>query len=208
MSSLFGTSVGGSQIADIGPYNLGVVVRCNVAGNITALRYYQSAPNDPFTSTLRLYVDGSAVPVRSATYTHANYYDPAHWVEVEITPYPVTAGQLVMAAYTIPGYYQALPAGLATDIVSADGNLTAPADVTFNGATSNGRFSTSVNEMPDSNYNHGLYYADLVLTPAVTSAFAAKVWTGSAWGTVDRRSYSGSSWAPTARTRWSGSAWV
>lgn len=205
MSTLFGTGPVGAQASDSASYNLGTVIRCNVAGNITALRFYVTSPHDPFTSTLRLYIDGTTTPVREVTAPAWVYANPSQWVEVPITPYPVGAGQVVMSAYTITGYYTAVGGGLLSDITNADGALTAPSTVNFNGVSTNGRYSTTLTAIPDQNYNYGLYFADLVLT---TGALTESTWDGSAWRPEAHNEWDGTAWKSTSRSYWNGTSWV
>lgn len=168
-SRVFGTGVpGGSEVNDTNVYNLGTVIRANVAGNITALRYYQTPSMAAQIVTLRLYVDGSTTPV--ATATNDQVAGAEGWVEVSITPYAISSGQYFMAAYTTNGYYRALPAAFGTDIVSSDGNLTAPSSPTFNGVTGNGRYTSTQTAIPDSTFNGTSYYADVVFSTYTTTS--------------------------------------
>src|SRR5688572_25768770 len=79
--------------------NLGTVFKCNVAGNITHLRYYET-PNMAGTVTLRLYDTAAAV---LASTTHTAVAAASGWREVALgTPYAITVGTWMEASYHVP----------------------------------------------------------------------------------------------------------
>lgn len=148
-----------------GTHNLGTVIRCNYAGQITALRFYQNGAATG-TITLYLYIDGTTTPVRSVTTTATGVNA---WRSIALAePYTVTANQFVMPSYDTGanGRYWALQLYLNTTRTSADGALTALASgaANMNGLSTNGRYADSKTAIPSSTYDGSCYFADVVLT--------------------------------------------
>lgn len=211
MSTVFGEVLppGSQRFGDNSAYNLGTVIRCNVAGNITALRTFVTAYHDSYAGTFRLYVDGNYLPpVRSVAYNydHANY---SSWVEVNIEPYHVDAGALIMAAYTTPGFYTATSGFFNTsDKVSDDGFLTAPASVVFGGVSANGRFNTSPDATPDQSYNRGCYFADVrFVSDSSIPPLPIDEFNGTDWNHSSRSRWDGVTWKDVTTLRYNGSVW-
>lgn len=158
-SSLFtGDTPTGSDAS--GNFNLGTIIRCNEAGEITALRFWRAnaAPG----RVARLYVDGSSTAVREVTDTG----NTIGWAVLPITPYAVTANQIVMAAHTTGNSRRQSAIGFfSSNVDSADGALTGMASTTsWNGATGNGRYTSTVTALPNLTYSSTCYYCDLILT--------------------------------------------
>lgn len=166
-TSIWGASAPGGNPDASGNYNLGTVITCNNAGQITALRYYE-ALSGAGTVTLRLYIDGSSTAVREVTHTATSGVQ--QWNTVSITPYTVTAGQRVMVAYSAPltinKYWSQSGTFASASLSSADSALTAPQNgsASFNSVSTNGRYSSSRTTMPTLSFNSSGYAADLVLT--------------------------------------------
>ncbi len=137
---------------------VGVKFRANVAGSITALRFYRGTGNaNGYVAKLW---SGSGTLLAQASVRDGRV---PGWQEVALpTPVPITAGTTYVASYyTSNGQFARDVSGLASAIVS--GNLTAPASSTVGG---NGVFAYGTGGFPASSYKDANYWVDVRFVPA------------------------------------------
>jgi endonuclease/exonuclease/phosphatase family metal-dependent hydrolase len=157
--TLFGDRVPGAAVEpDTRSVEVGVKFRANVAGSITALRFYRGTGNaNGYVAKLW---SGSGTLLAQASVRDGRV---PGWQEVALpTPVPITAGTTYVASYyTSNGQFARDVSGLASAVVS--GNLTAPASSTVGG---NGVFAYGTGGFPASSYKDANYWVDVRFVPA------------------------------------------
>lgn len=157
--TLFGDRVPGAAVEpDTRSVEIGVKFHANVAGTITALRFYRGTGN----------ANGYVAKLWSSSGTllaQASVSDGRvpGWQEVKLpTPVAITAGTTYVASYyTSNGQFARDVSGLASAVVS--GNLTAPASSTVGG---NGVFVYGTGGFPTGSYKDANYWVDVRFVPA------------------------------------------
>ncbi len=150
---------------------LGMVVRANTSGRITAIRYCE-VPTAVGTMTAGFFPPGAAAGSTAiATATDTAVSGRSGWRTVPIAPQQVTTGQVFMVGLSTigatTGRYSATNNAHTSDITSPGGRLTAPssATATFAGATSNSRYQSGASAftVPTSTYQASHYGLDCVI---------------------------------------------
>jgi hypothetical protein len=165
--SIFTSQTPGTTDANDGVgYTLCTLFSSAVDGQVTGIRWY-------FPSTLPSVAKGGLFQRSGAgdggvhtELARATFLGPVAgtWNTVNFaSPVNITAGTLYYAAVYTADHYVATSAGLSGAI--SNGNLTAPAD---SGSAHNGRFKSPTADLagPDSQFNAGLYFADVLFTAA------------------------------------------
>ncbi|QRO00214.1 DUF4082 domain-containing protein [Archangium violaceum] len=158
--TLFGDRVPGAAVEpDTRAVEIGVRFRANVAGTVTALRFYRGKANASG-YVARLWSSGGAllaeVPVKDGRIPG--------WQEVALpTPVPLTAGTTYVASYySSNGQFARDVSGLASAVVS--GNLTAPGSASVGG---NGVYVYRTGGgFPSSSYKDANYWMDVRFVPS------------------------------------------
>ena len=157
--TLFGDRVPGTAVEpDTRSVEIGVKFRANVAGTITALRFYRGTGNaNGYVAKLW---SGNGTLLAQASVSDGRV---PGWQEVKLpTPVAITAGTTYVASYyTSNGQFARDVSGLASAVVS--GNLTAPASSTVGG---NGVFVYGTGGFPTSSYKDANYWVDVRFVPA------------------------------------------
>ncbi len=184
--TLFSDSAVPAQIVtdDSTDYELGVRFVCDVAANVTALRYYRGPADasDTDTRTLRLW---SAAGAQLASVVVTSGPGEVGWrVGTLATPYTLTAGQTYVVSYGTTQNYAFTGNFFTTAWAGPNGHLTAPG--TNNGVI----YVGSTGGFPTQTFSAANYWADVVVEPpggssATASAAGTAGVTGS--GTVKAR---------------------
>jgi hypothetical protein len=137
---------------------VGVKIRSNVNGTITAIRFYRGTGNSSGYKA-RLW-SSSGTLLGEAFVTDGRI---PGWQEALLpSPVAVTAGTTYVASYfTSNGQFARDPGGLTSAITS--GNLTAPSSASAGG---NGVFAYGGGGFPSSTYKETNYWVDVRFTPA------------------------------------------
>ncbi|HEX8437866.1 DUF4082 domain-containing protein [Archangium sp.] len=158
--SLFGDRVPGTAVEpDTRAVEIGVKFRSNVAGTITALRFYRGTGNASG-YVARLWTSGGSL-LASVPVTDGRV---PGWQEVSLpTPIAISAGATYVASYySSNGQFARDPYGLTNAVVS--GNLTAPGSASVGG---NGVFVyQSGGGFPASSYKEANYWVDVRFVPS------------------------------------------
>ena len=156
--TLFNDAVPANMGADAAPYTLGLGFRVLTAGEISAIKFYQT-PDDPTTArSVSLYTLDSFTPI-AVTYDYA--VSGSGWKTIPLpAPVAVTPGVLYVAGVYVPlGYYAYTSQLFLTDDYIS-GNLVAPDTTEANG---NGRFRNDIEfGRPDQSFNATWYGIDIV----------------------------------------------
>jgi endonuclease/exonuclease/phosphatase family metal-dependent hydrolase len=159
--TLFGDRVPANPVeeADTRAVEIGVKFRANVAGTVTALRFYRGTGNASG-YVARLWTGGGALLAQ------VNVTDGRipGWQEVPLpTPISLTAGATYVASYySSNGQFARDVSGLASAVVS--GNLTAPGSASVGG---NGVYVYQTGGgFPASSYKDANYWVDVRFVPA------------------------------------------
>ncbi|WP_257453779.1 DUF4082 domain-containing protein [Archangium lipolyticum] len=158
--TLFGDRVPGAAVEpDTRAVEIGVRFRSNVAGTVTALRFYRGKANASG-YVARLWTSGGAllaeVPVKDGRIPG--------WQEVALpTPVAITAGTTYVASYySSNGQFARDVSGLANAVVS--GNLTAPGSASVGG---NGVYVYRTGGgFPSASYKDANYWVDVRFVPS------------------------------------------
>ncbi|HYO51489.1 DUF4082 domain-containing protein [Archangium sp.] len=158
--TLFGDRVPGTAVEpDTRAVEIGVKFRANVAGTITALRFYRGTGNASG-YVARLWTSGGTL-LAQVSVTDGRI---PGWQEVPLpTPISITAGTTYVASYySSNGQFARDVSGLANAVVS--GNLTAPGSASVGG---NGVFVYQTGGgFPASSYKDANYWVDVRFVPA------------------------------------------
>jgi hypothetical protein len=155
--NLFGAEVPATvSHNDNSPYTLGTRFTPAVSGTVTHIRWYVPTNPPTGTTTFLLFRNSDEAQIGSATQSLAGL--GAQWVQVAFAaPVAVTAGQSYTAAVFIADHYvSTTPYSWPK---SNGANLSTPAP----GGYFNGNFAV---DFPDSTFNNGCYFADVVFEPA------------------------------------------
>lgn len=158
--TLFGDRVPGNPVEepDTRAVELGVKLRSNVPGTITAIRFYRGTGNGAGYKA-RLWSSSGAL------LAEVQVSDGAipGWQEATLpTPVPITAGTTYVASYhTSNGRFARDPQGMSSAQVS--GNLTAPSSSSAGG---NGVYRYGSGGFPSSTYKETNYWVDVRFVPA------------------------------------------
>jgi hypothetical protein len=149
-------------------FNGGLVFKCNLDGDITHLRYYETA-NAQGTVDLRL-IDTSATVLASVQHTAVN--GNSGWRDVALaTPYTVTPGTWMMVYYHVPiragsnGTYATVNGMALSTVRTSTGSEMETADdgaVSFASNTGNGRYDYGALGTPDNTFGSENYTPDVV----------------------------------------------
>jgi hypothetical protein len=158
--TLFGDRVPGTAVqADTRAVEVGVRFRSNVAGTISALRFYRGTGNaNGYVAHLWT---SSGTLLAQATVRDGRI---PGWQEVTLpSPVPIAAGTTyVVSYYTSNGQFARDVSGLTNAVVS--GNLTAPGSASVGG---NGIFLYATGGgFPTSSYKDANYWVDVRFIPA------------------------------------------
>ncbi|MEQ1956581.1 DUF4082 domain-containing protein [Mesorhizobium yinganensis] len=160
--SLFNASATPAQTSlnDGRQIELGVKFSANVAGQITALKFYRS-PSDTGQNVVDLWTS-TGTKLATATYSGTT---GSGWQTVALaTPVSITANTTYVASYHTAGAYVATNSFFTTPLTS--GPLTAPSGT--NGVYRYGG-SATVGIFPNSSFSSSNYYADVVFRPQLVS---------------------------------------
>jgi VCBS repeat-containing protein len=164
--SLFGATSTPAQtnLNDGQQLEVGVKFQSNVAGEITALKFYRSA-NDTGQDVLDLW---TATGTKLATVTFTNT-SASGWQTVALaTPVSITANTTYVASYHTTGAYVATNNFFASAVTN--GPLTAPSSATAGG---NGVYayggSATAGLFPTNTFASANYYADVVFRPQLVT---------------------------------------
>ncbi|MBX4997625.1 DUF4082 domain-containing protein [Rhizobium lentis] len=139
---------------------LGVKFQSNVAGDVTAIKFYRSA-NDNGQNVIDLW-SSTGTKLASATFTNTT---ASGWQTVNFaTPFTIAANTTYVASYHTTGAYVATGNFYTTAVTS--GPLTAPAS--GNGVYAYGG-SASAGLFPTNTFNSTNYYADVVFRPQLAA---------------------------------------
>ncbi|MBX4974569.1 DUF4082 domain-containing protein [Rhizobium lentis] len=139
---------------------LGVKFQSNVAGDVTAIKFYRSA-NDNGQNVVDLW-SSTGTKLASATFTNTT---ASGWQTVNFaTPFTIAANTTYVASYHTTGAYVATGNFYTTAVTS--GPLTAPAS--GNGVYAYGG-SASAGLFPTNTFNSTNYYADVVFRPQLAA---------------------------------------
>lgn len=141
---------------------LGTVIRCGVAGSITAGRWYFPSPIPFGTTNFVLYDLLTQVQLSRVGFVAPV---PGGWNTVTLaTPVVVIANQVVVASVVTNDRYVASSGVFASSGIT-NGNLTAPPTTEI----TNGRFKDGFDGFPADTFGGGCYFADIVFdaTPVV-----------------------------------------
>ncbi|MFE0759176.1 DUF4082 domain-containing protein [Inquilinus sp. NPDC058860] len=151
-----------ASVNDPSPVELGMKFQADVAGTITALRYYKSA-QDTGTHEGHLW---TATGQLLATATFTNETASGWQTAVLAQPVAIDANTTYIASYHSNGHYAATPNYFADDVVN--GHLRALADATGGG---NGVFAYGASgSFPNGSFNRTNYSADVVFNPQLAAA--------------------------------------
>jgi Domain of unknown function (DUF4082) len=155
--TLFGTEVPVNQNNDNTPYTLGTRFSPLVIGQVTHLKFYR-ADNGPDGLVELILWQNSDQSQLASVEVLGSGLSPG-WNEVALTsPVSLTVGEFYIASYYTPDWYVST-APYSWPKTSTDGNLETPAPAGF----FNGNFEPSY---PDSGFNNGCYFADVVFEPS------------------------------------------
>src|SRR5208337_1579352 len=146
---------------DANPYELGVKFTADFNGTITGIRFYKSAANTG-THTGNLW-SAAGTLLGSATFTGES---ASGWQQVSFaTPVAVTANTVYVASYsTTVGHYS-----FDSNYFATAGVDNPPLHALENGVSGgNGLFATTPGVFPNTSFNSGNYWVDLVYVPTST----------------------------------------
>lgn len=171
------------QSNDGTPYTLGTRFEPLATGQVTHLRWY--CPPDAPDGMVGFYLYRNSDQQVLAFEERSLALNGGTWVEVELAePITITPGTAYTAAVFTPNRYPSTP-GYSWPKASTNGSLLSAAP----GGYFNGNFTASY---PDTTFNNGNYFADVVFEPSGGAGPAVTVWEGA----VER---------PAAVTVWDGS---
>ncbi len=149
------------SVNDPSPVELGMKFQADVAGTITALRYYKSA-NDNGTHEGHLWTAAGQL-LATVTFTNET---ASGWQTAALTqPVAIQANTTYITSYHSNGNYAATPNFFSADIVN--GHLRALADATSGG---NGLFAYGASgTFPNNSFNRNNYSADVVFNPQLAA---------------------------------------
>jgi len=152
--SLFTSQVPGTPDATDGsPYEMGMKFQVDVAGEITAIRYYRAPSEGATTHTGRIW---SAAGTQLASVVFASE-TASGWQEQDLaSPLAIDADTTYVVSVNIGTSYAVTNSGLATAIVN--GNIRSVDD------GQNGVFGTP-GTFPTGSFNEGNYFRDIVFVP-------------------------------------------
>ena len=168
--TIFGSSI--PAVPDQGPdnsVNLGIRFKSDVAGTISALRFYKAAANTG-THVGSLWTNTGTL-LASATYTNET---ASGWQTVNLSsPVAITAGTYYVVSYLAPVGHYAEDDNFFVTSSYDNAPLHSPQDGTEG---SNGVYGYSSSAaFPTSAYASANYYADVVFTPSSTTAALSSV---------------------------------
>ncbi|MFI5107226.1 MAG: N,N-dimethylformamidase beta subunit family domain-containing protein [Terriglobales bacterium] len=146
---------------DANPYELGVKFTADFNGTITGIRFYKSAANTG-THTGNLWSAAGSL-LGSATFTSES---ASGWQQVSFTtPVAVTANTVYVASYsTTVGHYS-----FDSNYFATAGVDNPPLHALQNGVSGgNGLFATTPGVFPNTSFNSGNYWVDVVYAPTST----------------------------------------
>ncbi|MCO6049137.1 DUF4082 domain-containing protein [Mesorhizobium sp. RP14(2022)] len=149
------------SVNDTKPVELGMKFKADVAGTITAIRFYKGSDNTgPHEGHLW---NASNQLVGTATFTNET---ASGWQEAALnTPVNIAAGETYTVSYHTNGFYSATSNGFATNKVN--GNLEALVGSVAGG---NGVYKYGASGvLPDQSYNKTNYYVDVVFKPQLAA---------------------------------------
>ncbi|MBE7184196.1 MAG: DUF4082 domain-containing protein [Methylobacterium mesophilicum] len=149
------------RVNDASPVELGMKFKADVAGTVTAIRFFKGADNTgPHEG--RLWNAANQL-VGTVNFTNET---ASGWQEATLaTPVNIAAGQTYTVSYHTNGYYSATSDGFATNKVS--GNLEALSGAVAGG---NGVFKYGPSgTFPNESYNKTNYYVDVVFKPQLAA---------------------------------------
>ncbi|HET9889648.1 MAG TPA: DUF4082 domain-containing protein [Mycobacterium sp.] len=166
-----------TQATDAASYELGTEFLVNQTITITAVRVWSGASPGSYSGRQgRIWTNGGALLGTAAMPTNL----PSGWQTYNLaTPLVRPAGSRFVVSFSSGGNYGTLPHGLDSDVVSADGAVTA---VGVNNSTNgNGVFTTSPTSFPTRDFNNTFYGIDVVYSlgggstpPTVTNVSAVQ----------------------------------
>ncbi|WP_425327244.1 DUF4082 domain-containing protein [Rhizobium grahamii] len=143
---------------------LGLKFQANVAGQITAVKFYRSA-NDNGQNVVDLWTTGGT---KLATATYAGTTGSG-WQTVNFaTPVTITAGTTYIASYHTTGAYVATDGFFASGVTSGPLTALSSAASGGNGVYSYGGSATA-GLFPTSTFDSANYYADVVFRPQLAA---------------------------------------